>query len=269
MKIKIAIVVLCFLNFTGCCEPQEYRWHKTHSRHWNDLELSYNLLIQTEPLEARIYVNDRYIGVSPVKYNFILSGIKAVQSGKQPYTHYADDCGNRRDYNFGDIDWNGDLYPLFSSAMIGIRAFKDGYREESCTIQLESGNDNIRAIFKGISPDDEGRIPYTVLLDDAILLKLDPRPQRSGNGGEQQQTTVVDGHSTSSYMKKVGTVFVRSNTDNAEVYVDGFFMGNAPITLKLSEGSHIIEVRGDGRQIYKREVKVAEDAELVLNENFK
>lgn len=270
MKIKIALIVLCLLNFAGCCEPQEYRWHKTHNRHWNDLELSYNLLIQTEPSEARIYVNDRYIGVSPIKYNFIMSGVKAAQIGKQPYTHYTDSCGTKRDYNFGDINWNGNLYPLFSSARIGIRAFKEGFREESRTIQLESGNDNIRAIFRGISPDDEGRIPYTVSLDDAVLLKLDPQPQRSDNGMEQQQQTAGDGEqSTSTYVKKVGTVLVRSNSDNAEVYVDGFFVGNAPATLKLAEGIHIIEVRSEGRQIYKREIKVTEDAELTLNENFK
>jgi len=37
-----------------------------------------------------------------------------------------------------------------------------------------------------------------------------------------------------------GTIAVSSSPDNAEIYVDGSFVGNAPATLKLSPGKHTI-----------------------------
>src|SRR5215469_8825505 len=43
-----------------------------------------------------------------------------------------------------------------------------------------------------------------------------------------------------------GAVQVRSNPDGADVYADGAFVGNAPVTLKLNPGQHTIRVTQSG-----------------------
>jgi hypothetical protein len=63
---------------------------------------------------------------------------------------------------------------------------------------------------------------------------------------------------------KQGSVSVISNEEDAEVLVDGSFVGNAPAKLKLTEGAHVIEVKKDGFKPFKREIKVTEGSELNL-----
>ena len=42
-------------------------------------------------------------------------------------------------------------------------------------------------------------------------------------------------------------------------------MGNSPAKLKLSEGSHLIEVKKAGFKDYRNEIKVMDGSELNLN----
>lgn len=63
---------------------------------------------------------------------------------------------------------------------------------------------------------------------------------------------------------KQGSVSVNSNEEEAEVLVDGSFVGNAPAKLKLAEGTHVIEVKKDGYKPFKKEIKVTEGSELNL-----
>ena len=61
-----------------------------------------------------------------------------------------------------------------------------------------------------------------------------------------------------------GMVMVSSTQENAEVYVDGAFVGNSPANLKLSEGIHIVEVKKNGFKSYKKELRVIGSSELNL-----
>ena len=63
---------------------------------------------------------------------------------------------------------------------------------------------------------------------------------------------------------KQGSVSINSNEEEAEVLVDGSFVGNAPAKLKLAEGTHVIEVKKDGYKPFKKEIKVTEGSELNL-----
>ena len=57
---------------------------------------------------------------------------------------------------------------------------------------------------------------------------------------------------------------VTSTPENAEIYADGAFVGNAPANLKLSEGIHIIEVKKSGFRSYRKELRVLGQSELNL-----
>ncbi len=63
---------------------------------------------------------------------------------------------------------------------------------------------------------------------------------------------------------KTGTVMVTGDDTTFEVFTDGFFVGNVPAKLRLSEGGHVIEVKKEGFRPYSKEIKVTEGCELNL-----
>ena len=47
-----------------------------------------------------------------------------------------------------------------------------------------------------------------------------------------------------------------ANYRNAEVYVNGEFRGTAPVNLHLAPGTHVVEIKLQGHQTWKRELVV-------------
>jgi archaellum component FlaG (FlaF/FlaG flagellin family) len=64
--------------------------------------------------------------------------------------------------------------------------------------------------------------------------------------------------------KSQGRVILSATPENAEVTVDGSFVGNAPVNLKLTPGKHTISVSAKGYQPYTREITVMADSEVRL-----
>jgi PEGA domain-containing protein len=62
----------------------------------------------------------------------------------------------------------------------------------------------------------------------------------------------------------LGTVFVTSNPDSAEIYVDDSFVGNAPATLQLKPGRHSIRVFGKDFQNWSRWITVVGNSQVQL-----
>jgi len=61
-----------------------------------------------------------------------------------------------------------------------------------------------------------------------------------------------------------GTVHITSEPDGAEISVDGKFVGTTPSTLRLSAGSHDVELKTAGRQPWRRTLDVLKDSEVSL-----
>lgn len=64
--------------------------------------------------------------------------------------------------------------------------------------------------------------------------------------------------------KARGTVVLSATPENADVTVDGSFVGNAPVNLKLAPGKHTIVVSAKGYQGFTREITVMPDSEVRL-----
>ena len=50
-----------------------------------------------------------------------------------------------------------------------------------------------------------------------------------------------------------------SKPDYAELYVDGDFVGSADLALRVTPGKHVIEMRRDGYETWRRELTVTVD----------
>lgn len=64
-----------------------------------------------------------------------------------------------------------------------------------------------------------------------------------------------------------GTVTVEKTTENADVYVDGGFVGNTPAVLHLPSGNHTVRIAA-GKQTWERTLAVSDGADLRLRPAF-
>lgn len=64
--------------------------------------------------------------------------------------------------------------------------------------------------------------------------------------------------STPTAASQTAQVDIESSVENADIYVDGAFVGNAPLRgYQLTAGVHAIEIRAAGYQTWKRDLSVA------------
>lgn len=61
-----------------------------------------------------------------------------------------------------------------------------------------------------------------------------------------------------------GTVILTATPENADVSVDGNFVGNAPVNLKLTPGKHSVAVSAKGYREFTREISVFAGSEVRL-----
>jgi len=61
-----------------------------------------------------------------------------------------------------------------------------------------------------------------------------------------------------------GTVAITSDPEDAEIYVDDKFVGNAPAKLKLAAGSHIMVLKAAGFAEWTRTLEILKDSQVTL-----
>jgi hypothetical protein len=59
-------------------------------------------------------------------------------------------------------------------------------------------------------------------------------------------------------------VTVHSDPENADIYVDGKFVGDTPSTLPLNAGTHHISVKAMGKKLWERDLEAVKDGEIQL-----
>jgi hypothetical protein len=67
---------------------------------------------------------------------------------------------------------------------------------------------------------------------------------------------------------ETGSVLVTSETEGAEIYADGSFVGQTPSTIRLTKGTHRIEVRAPGEQSWVRTLSVLKGSRITLRASF-
>lgn len=105
-----------------------------------------------------------------------------------------------------------------------------------------------------------------------VVDKNDPEVQRTAllpradvviekNEKHVIETTPVPPLPSPSAAAQTAEVSIASSVENADVYVDGNFVGNAPLpNYRLPAGTHKIEVRARGYENWSRELTVAANA---------
>src|SRR6185437_14753644 len=103
---------------------------------------------------------------------------------------------------------------------------------------------------------NSGKVRGKELGNDAPQIK--PKP----DAAESTSTTATTSTTPSA---GTATIAVKSSPDNAEVSVDGNFMGNTPASLKLGAGKHTVKVSLAGYKDWSRDVTVSAGSEMNLS----
>jgi len=129
-------------------------------------------------------------------------------------------------------------------------------------VLLQGHKDNYRAILLALS--SATGVPVGVgekereFVPTQVTAKVVKEP-------EAEKATEAKGPGVSTKEPSaMGTIVVSSNPDNAEIYVDGSFVGNAPASLKLSARKHTIRVALAGYKEWSREMSVLAGSESKL-----
>ncbi|HXJ03926.1 MAG TPA: trypsin-like peptidase domain-containing protein [Candidatus Acidoferrum sp.] len=93
---------------------------------------------------------------------------------------------------------------------------------------------------------------------------VETQPVSSAASSSAQTADATSEPDASKTPSGFGTVAITSDPDNAEIYVDEKFVGNAPAKLKLAAGSHIMILKAGGFSDWKRSLEILKDSHVTL-----
>jgi hypothetical protein len=122
-------------------------------------------------------------------------------------------------------------------------------------ILLQGDKDNYRAILEALA-SSTGQ-PVAVSEKDRGYVPTQVKTTVVKSSGGQDSASAADTQHT-------GSIVVESTPPNAEVYLDSAFVGNAPATLKVPAGKHVIRVALSGFKDWSKEINVLAGSEVKL-----
>ena len=70
------------------------------------------------------------------------------------------------------------------------------------------------------------------------------------------QRTIATNAAPAANTIELSTVAIKSNPDGADIMIDGKFVGNAPSTVKLTAGEHVIRIEKSGFKAWQRQISI-------------
>jgi hypothetical protein len=116
---------------------------------------------------------------------------------------------------------------------------------------LQGDKDDYRAILLAL--EGATHAPLSVIDKDREFLP------------ESLQATVVKEAEEGDVKKDAATLSLTSKPSGVDVYVDNTFAGSTPCTLTMDAGRHTVKITAKDYQVWLRELKVREGAELTIN----
>lgn len=119
---------------------------------------------------------------------------------------------------------------------------------------MQGDKDNYRAIL--VALQSVTGVPVSVAESERGFVPVGVTTATVKNS-EASQTTAATASSSPAQDSEVGVVNVVSVPDGGDIYVDDNFVGNAPATLKLDSGKHVIVIKESGYQEWQRELTIS------------
>jgi hypothetical protein len=201
-----------------------------------------SIIVESEPTNAKIFVDNDYIGVTPAEICQVVPGRYAVNIKKDGY----------------DI-WK-QMVVVEANKKISLTAILKG---KHGAIAIESDPTNAKIYIDG---DDKGTTPVTLTDlkpgEYTVTIKHNEYVtwENSVKVQPEKETFI-----TAVLLKKYGSIFLESDPSNANISLDGKNIDTTPARLNtIAYGIHLVEVIKDGYEVWRRNVKVEPGKEKSL-----
>jgi len=201
-----------------------------------------SIIVESEPTNARIFVDNDYIGVTPAEICQVIPGRYAVNIKKDGY----------------DI-WK-QMVVVEANKKISLTAILKG---KNGAIIIESDPTNAKIYIDG---NNKGNTPVTLtdLKPGEYTVTIKHNEYETWENSVKVQPE-KDTFITAVLLKKYGSVFLESVPSNAKITLDGKEVDTTPARLNtIAHGIHLVEVIKDGYEIWRRNVKVEPGKEKLL-----
>ena len=140
--IIVILLTVCLIVTGGCRTEVGQTSIAYETRQWASRTYRFDIQIDTEPAGAEIYVQDSYVGQSPLLTKIKATDVTITQSGSYPQRYSFDWFSGRvtNQRRTGSTTWDYKLSGNFQSDDYGwlIKIYKDGYEPLEYRITRES-----------------------------------------------------------------------------------------------------------------------------------
>ncbi len=127
--------------------------------------------------------------------------------------------------------------------------------------------------FEWVAITGRRRGSYFLLKADHFAISMeaaagedDPALEMTGREGPIPPPSAgTPQHGEGKPAQDTSSVTIASDPANADIFVDGQFVGQTPSTIHLSVGSHHIELKIPGKESWQRNLQVLKDSQLTLH----
>ncbi len=152
-----------------------------------------------------------------------------------------------------------------------VRIYKEGYAAQETTIT--------DGPFEWVDLKGHNRGRYWLLKADEVQATLKPVSKESGgkagplpaakqnseNESPAEKPPSARAISSAPAGSESGVLTLSCDTDGAEIYIDGKFVGDTPSTISLVSGTHQIAIKAKGKKDWKREIEVMKGSQVTLH----
>lgn len=197
----------------------------------------YQLSLLTNPSGADIYIDNRYLGRSPLNVT-LEEGSKNLRIEKSGYETYTETFMLNRSI----------------SRSISLTPQVVNYR-----LSINSSPSNARVYING---NYEGRTPLTTTLREGQY-----NVQLTSDGYEDFTTTVNldrDRQINATLYGRKARLSVETEPSNASVFIDNSYVGRSPVSVDLEGGRHTVRVEKSGYLTESRDVNLSSGTSSTL-----
>lgn len=209
-----------------------------------------NLKIESEPQGAKIFIDDNDTGyVTPYTLNDISVGNHTIKLKLESYEDYSLNI---------NLTENKEVKVILNKITVKYGLLKIKSEPNECEIYIDNE-------FKGKSPMEINITPgkYKVKLTHE-----DYEDWEKEVNIEENKEVLIEANLNKKTVIKEGTLNVNS-TPKANLYIDGVYKGQTPLTLKLKEGNHKIKISLSGYEDYEKSVNIVANEEQNISITLK
>lgn len=171
----------------------------------------------------------------------------------------------------GKLDFTPEKVQLADGRMVSLRATPQGYKGNGNGARTGILTAGLAIAFWPAAPfallmkGKDVEIPPGATFSSFTDNKIIFQERTFGRSNEFASASQVTDHDQAT--GGVATITVNSNVPDADIEVDGKFVGQAPAKLSLTAGAHRIQVK-NGAEIWERNMEVGAGFTLNVNANF-